>query len=165
MILRILSSNNALLKKKLVVKKSTVHGYGVFAQEAIAPGEMIEECVVIPIEIKTIDLIDYIFEGNSTAVLPLGFGPIYNHQLSPNASYSYQKETNRMIFRAIKPITEGEEIFISYGKNWFDSRAMPTLTPSLVYRLKIKLKGFSRFLRLLLLALVIVLIAKFAVHL
>lgn len=162
--MNILTSNKALIKKKLVVKKSTVHGYGVFANEAIAPGEIIEECVVIPIEKETIDLIDYVFEGHHASVLPLGFGPIYNHQISPNARFHYQIETNRMIFRAIKPITSGEEIFVSYGNNWFASRAMSIITPSFFYRLKMKLKSLSFLFRCALLVTLVSLITKFIVH-
>ena len=41
--------NSLILNPKIEVKKSNVHGYGVFAKEDIKQGEILEECHFISI--------------------------------------------------------------------------------------------------------------------
>ena len=45
---------------------------------------------------------------------------MYNHQDEPNMKYYYQN--GKMIYQAIKPIKAGDELFISYGTNWWIAR-------------------------------------------
>ena len=50
---------------KIYVKKSPIHGLGVFASELIKEGEMIEECPILRLPVKkgetNYTLIDYTF--------------------------------------------------------------------------------------------------------
>ena len=45
---------------------------------------------------------------------------MYNHSDEPNLRYFYQDD--KMIFQAIKNISSDAELYISYGKNWWNSR-------------------------------------------
>ncbi|MEW9701073.1 SET domain-containing protein [Paenibacillus sp. SI8] len=95
---------------------------GVFATKDISKGELIHEAPVIPylneehefIE-KTI-LADYVFEygANHTAVL-LGYGSLFNHSYTPNATYDINFKNHTFDFFAYTEIKAGEEILINYN--------------------------------------------------
>lgn len=123
-----------LTRKNLIIKKSSIHGYGVFAAEKISPGEIIEECYAIPL--GQAGLIHFRFSGGNSDVIPLGYGAIFNHANIPNAIYNYDLEHQILIFKAREEIKPGDEIFIHYGNEWFYSRDAYPLRPSLLYRLR-----------------------------
>lgn len=114
--------NNKLIQKPLVVKKSSIHGYGVFAGKDFSINEVIEECYTLVTDKGETTLNDYYFKVDDKSGLPLGFGGIYNHSDDPNATYNFVSELNLLVFHALRFIHKGEEIFISYGDSWFDSR-------------------------------------------
>lgn len=113
-----------LTRRSIIVKKSPIHGYGVFADEDILSGEVIEESHVIRIQKEDISLNNYCYEGKGEGeyLLPFGCGCIYNHARNPNAKFSIDAKHDLLIFRARENIRKGEEIFIDYGKNWFKDR-------------------------------------------
>ncbi len=118
---------NSLIKTDLCVKSSPIHGWGVFAESDIAPGDIIEECHVLFLEQRDPALDYYLFGVRNLAkeVIPclvLGYGSIYNHAFPPNATYSFDEEKKVMRFTARMPIRCGEEIFTNYGDDWFCSR-------------------------------------------
>jgi SET domain-containing protein len=131
-----------LVQKSLKIKKSSIHGYGVFAGENIQEGEIIEECYALLTQQRDTALKDYYFRGGNqgNAVL-LGYGWIYNHANKPSASYIFDEENKVMTFKAVKSIAAGEEIFISYGTNWFSSRNAEVKHASLWYKTKRILGG------------------------
>ena len=53
-----------------------------------------------------------------------GFGIIYNHADNPNATYSLNLKNSIATIKATRKITKGEEIFVSYGEEWFSSRGL-----------------------------------------
>lgn len=110
----------------IVIKKSPIHGYGVFADADIAKGEILEECFSIagPSKyMKTPSFIHYVFgDDEDLVMIPLGSGCIYNHSEIPNADYFFECDNLIIFFKAIKPIKKGEEIFIYYGDTWFSTR-------------------------------------------
>lgn len=119
---------------KIEVKQSPVHGWGVFATEKINEGEIIEECPLVFLPIKRGDtnycLIDYTFvwpKGGDwhSHVLPLGYGGIYNHSNTPNATWENNIDNTTFNFVALRDIEEGEEIFTFYGDEnyWTDGRS------------------------------------------
>lgn len=137
---------SVLQRKELYVKKSAIHGYGVFAGTDIHKDEIIEECYTLLVPKKTPDLIDYIFKADdNSSALPLGCGPIYNHASQPNADFIYDPENQVMTFKALESIKSGEEILISYGTDWFVSRTLKCKKPSLRFRLR----HANRFLKML----------------
>ncbi len=107
---------------------------GVFATRDIAKGELIHEAPVIPypneehVHIEKTTLADYAFEYgvNHTAIL-LGYGMLFNHSYTPNATYEISFENHTFNFSAYKDIKAGEEILINYNGDeedqellWFD---------------------------------------------
>ena len=119
---------------KIGIKKSPVHGWGVFALEDIEIGDMIEVCVYVPIETYNEGdiLTHYSFpyprvfgeikDSNKKIdkliqVVVLGYGSLYNHSLTPNVDYITNTELSVFEFISFKKITKGEELFIKYDKN------------------------------------------------
>jgi len=112
-----------LFQNKLIVKKSSKHGYGVFAGKTLKKGEKIEECYII-ISRKGGDkgLEDFYFDAKGKSAVFLGFGSIYNHSDDPNADYRISMTNHVATIKATTKIPKGKEIFISYGDEWFSSR-------------------------------------------
>jgi uncharacterized protein len=119
-----------LFQNKLLVKKSTLHGYGVFAQKKIKKGELIEECYIIISRRggdKTLE--DFYFDVKGKYGVFTGFGSIYNHSEDANADY-FISVTNKLArIKAVRDIPKGAEIFVSYGDDWFKSRDMQPKSP------------------------------------
>lgn len=113
-----------LLQNNVFVKKSRTHGYGVFAGKAIRKGAKIEECYVIISKGGDKVLEDYYFDADGKYALLTGFGIIYNHSIEPNAIYLINRKTRIATIKASKTIHKGEEIFVSYGDEWFSSRGL-----------------------------------------
>jgi SET domain-containing protein len=118
-----------LFVNKVVVKKSSTHGYGVFAAKTFKKGEIIEECYIIISRGGDRKLEDYYFDVNGKYGLFTGFGIIYNHSDDPNADYHINAKRKLTTFKANRTIKKGEEIFISYGEEWFSSRNMKEKKP------------------------------------
>jgi len=114
---------------KIVVKKSELHGRGVFAKVDIEKDEIIEEChvILIPIEEeKFLDktfLYNYYFEWdkNNVAII-LEYGSIYNHSHNANAEFDSNTENKTMILTAARKINKGEEITVNYNGDYNDNK-------------------------------------------
>lgn len=114
--------NKKLFQNKLIVKKSSLHGYGVFAAKTIRKGELIEECYLLITKGKDKVLEDYYFDARGKDAVLTGYGMIYNHADEPNADYKLSITKKVATFKAEKTIPKGSEIFISYGDEWFETR-------------------------------------------
>ncbi len=112
-----------LFQSKIVVKKSSLHGYGVYADKSFKKGEIIEECYIIASRGGDKRLEDYYFDVNGRYGIFTGFGIIYNHSEEPNADYIINAKRKLVTFKAAKPIRIGEELGISYGDKWVSSRS------------------------------------------
>jgi uncharacterized protein len=106
------------------VSKIPDSGRGVFAKENIKKGEIIEKCPVILLpkndfsNINESFLVTYFYsfgEDKDQLALALGFGSIYNHTYTPNATYRKLKNEEVMEFKAIKNIRKDEEITVNYN--------------------------------------------------
>ncbi len=120
---------------KIQVRKSPVHGYGVFAKETIHLGEQIEEARLIRLALRAgyqFDKVlnDHVFSlskchckeceaHGKKQFVGLGFASIYNHSEESNAKFSIDLEFDILKVKAIKEIKEGEEIFTNYGKEYW----------------------------------------------
>ena len=115
------------ISRKLCIRKSDVHGIGVFAAEPIEAHELIEASPVILFHMDTAEaltdffgvrhvLMDYPFQWNGTTLaFALGFGGIYNHLTRrPNAGWKCNFETESLDFYSRCAIPAGDEIFIRY---------------------------------------------------
>ena len=122
--------------KSIEVRSSPVHGYGVFAKEDIPAGTLLEEACIIRSQIppalttdKTIK--DYVFSKKDYCKCPtcrrygqphffcLGLSSIFNHDENPNARWKLNIKAGTIDIKSILPIQKDEEIFVSYGKNYF----------------------------------------------
>lgn len=107
---------------------------GVFAKCDIAKGELLHEAPVIayPNEehehIEKTLLADYAFEyGIGRTAMLLGYGMLFNHSYTPNATYEINFDNQTFDFFAYTDIKAGEEILINYNGDeedqellWFD---------------------------------------------
>lgn len=153
-----------LERKNIAVKKSEIHGWGVFAEQDIFPGDLIEACHYVSAELKYDIFGDYSFAVRTKnagsdvdydlCALSFGYGSIYNHSDTPNASYVVDHPSSIIYFHALRPIIRGEEIFIYYGDKWFAGRGVePVKTPSfspipMRYRIKKFFRDYKNILRM-----------------
>lgn len=114
-------------------------GRGVYAKEAIAEGELIEQCPVVALEdrkdrdrLRKTGLVNYYFlwgEKRDHAAICLGWGAVYNHSFEPNARFEKMVEDGRMDFFALRDIAPGEEILVNY--NGDPQNTAPLLIPGI----------------------------------
>lgn len=103
-------------------------GRGVIATAGIAEGETIEVCPVLEVDEADANgvLLDYVVEAGDDSggvVLMLGYGSLYNHSQDPNAEYVHEAD-DAYAFIALREIGAGEEITISYSKEWWETREL-----------------------------------------
>jgi uncharacterized protein len=112
---------------RLKIKPSNIHGYGVFAGQHFARGDLIEECATIEITDPPIirsltegmsQMINYIHKVDDAFHIALGNGSLYNHANKPNAELTYNPRLNIMQIRSLTKISRGEEILMYYGNHW-----------------------------------------------
>ena len=117
------------------IKRSPIHGFGVFASKDIKKGEIVEQAVC-PTQVlepkyeyldgkvflKNMDsLSDYRFAGpNNTSfwIVPSGNALMYNHSFEPNIVW-YHTEDDRIIeFKAKQDIKKDDELTFDYGPSY-----------------------------------------------
>lgn len=133
-----------LFQSKIYVKKSLIHGYGVFAGKPFKKGEKIEDCYFILSDCEDDILMDYIFEARGRSAVVLGYGSLYNHSDRPNAAYKLSIKRRIMTIKASRPIKKDEEIFVNYGNEWFSSREASKKKSSKKRKSKSKKKSKKR---------------------
>jgi SET domain-containing protein len=120
---------------KIEVRKSSIHGYGVFAKEDITEGELIEQVKLLRLAWRanyTNDpvLRDYIWGDKSCKCkdcemhgfpqyIALGFGSLYNHSVTPNTTQQLDFATEIMTIKAGRRIEKDEELFVNYGHKYW----------------------------------------------
>eukprot|EP00439_Symbiodinium_sp_Y106_P062587 s1600_g9.t1 len=93
-----------------------------------SPGRLIEglpECITDDVFATTQVLWES--EAKNYSVLGLGFASLHNHAEDPNTEFSWEqrREHGRRLvgrFYTLRPVNKDEELFISYGPKWFESR-------------------------------------------
>ena len=116
---------------KLEVRKSSIHGYGVFAKEDIKRGELLEECHYCELEeyIDDDNFYRYIyafFDGElpngqkrEHHCIVFGYAPLYNSSNEfegVNVRWKFKKHISYklFVFTAIKDIKKDEELLLGY---------------------------------------------------
>lgn len=119
---------------KIYVSKSKIAnaGRGVFASQDIDINEVIEVCPILEVpandvfNLKESILVNYYFsfdEDPDLLAIVLGFGSIYNHSYSPNATYKYLSKDKILEFKSIKDIKKNEEITVNYNSGEPDNQS------------------------------------------
>ena len=111
------------IHKSIYVKKSNIHGWGVFTNQKIKKGTIIEECVipyeVIPINSRVLLNYRYVWpsrEKPTSFCIALGFGSIYNHSNEkPSINWKINEKERIMTFTAIRNINANEELLFNYS--------------------------------------------------
>ncbi len=133
------------LSPKIEVRTSTVEGRGVFCNEDIKKGELVEEAhmilldnnkweecdkelarYVLPwVELRE-DWEDFCEEHEGVThshvtrpVVILGFGMIYNHNDKNSLDYYINKRSFFCSYTANRDISKGSELTINYGEDYF----------------------------------------------
>ena len=138
----------------LGVRRAGMKGLGVFALSDIANGEDIEFChgIVLSHRMKYISdpqLKRYSYWAScpcqecknhgSQAVLPLGYGCIYNSadtEADANAEFRVNAQQGFIVFRAKKPIKAGDEILTWWGQGYYDTYCKPAHDKALAIKAK-----------------------------
>lgn len=142
--------NKYIQPSKIVVDYSGVEGIGVFATQDIKEGEIIERCPMVKLGWRSnyvhdpviwkyfytqpkCDCSDCKNHGFSFWMV-LGYGMIYNHQDIPNTKWHFDYTQAYADVIASKDIKAKEEIFVTYGPNYFKNRkkidtSVPKTTP------------------------------------
>ncbi len=116
------------------VGASNISGRGVFATRDIGNGDMIERCPVLELNEEDIggELINYVFYGENekTRLVAMGSGMLFNHSSFPNVAYYLEKTPlgPELVIYALRDIKKGEEMFYSYGDEWWSSRNIREIT-------------------------------------
>ena len=115
----------------LYISNTTDMGRGVFTNEAIEKGTIVEVSPVIVMsgeERKLLDqtlLHDYIFEWgekNKQCCMALGYVAVYNHSYKSNCEYEMDFDKQVITIKAMRYIKQGEELFINYNGDWDNSK-------------------------------------------
>jgi SET domain-containing protein len=115
----------------LYIKKSDIGGRGVFANRNIKKDETLEFSPYIEAELADLTGIirDYVFsksktalKQNNTAILAFGYASMYNHSDDPSATWNIMEDGIKIT--ATKDINKDDEIFISYGSSYWNSRTL-----------------------------------------
>jgi uncharacterized protein len=114
--------------KLVKIGASTVSGRGAFAVKKISEGDIIERCPALEVTDGDIggELLNYVFYGStqSTRLLVMGNGMLFNHSSTPNVAY-YREQGElgvELVLYALRNINKGEELFYSYGEEWWSTR-------------------------------------------
>lgn len=127
-----------LAPSKIKVDYSSVAGIGVFALEDISKGEIVERCPMVRMEHRS----NYVHDptiNNYMYTQPkcpckdcqnhgyfywmvLGYGMLYNHQDIPTTDWKFNYNLKYADVVAKQDIKKGDEIFVTYGSNYFRNR-------------------------------------------
>jgi hypothetical protein len=104
---------------------NTINGRGVFANKNYYKNDIIEICPCIKINSlvnNEVPLENYIFKLNKKySLVGFGYCSIYNHSDTPNALWQIINE-NQISIIIINDIKKDEEIFVSYGNEYWSTR-------------------------------------------
>jgi uncharacterized protein len=113
---------------KLIVKESLIpnSGRGVFANKDFKKGDVVEVCPLISDKkenIKNSVISNYTFKNKfkDEEVIVFGLCSMYNHSDNHNI-YHDQDGQGNMVYTAFKDIKNGDELYVNYGSNYWNSR-------------------------------------------
>ena len=110
----------------IYINKSNIggkYGRGIFANKDFTLDEIIEKAPFIEDQLDNFNGVtrDYVFNTKDGKVaLAFGYVSLYNHSDNPNAMWYF--ENDNIIIKTKNPIKKGQEIFISYGNDYWKTR-------------------------------------------
>lgn len=116
-----------MIKPWIYIKNEKGKGRGVFTEENIPSGTVVEESPVIVLEKKDRELLEktlldnYIFEwgeDKQQAAIALGYLSLYNHSYQSNCEYFMDFNDEIMSIKTVRDISSGEELCINYHGDW-----------------------------------------------
>lgn len=117
-----------------LVVSSCGFGRGIFTTTFLPADTTLEECPFLRIPSRTCTgiLDDYVFdmepedgeEEGDWYSLVLGWGSLFNHSDQHNTEYWYDPDRLLIVFHTIRPVEAGNQLFVNYGKTWWDSRRL-----------------------------------------
>lgn len=119
-----------MLQPYLYIDKTEKTGRGVFTDENIPQGTLIEIAPVIVmskadrVHLDKTKLHDYIFEWGeekNKCCMALGLIPMYNHSYTSNCEYLMDFEEEIIFVKTVSPIQKGTELTINYNGNFNDN--------------------------------------------
>lgn len=121
-----------LYRHPAIVVAPCKFGHGVFTTEPISADTTIEECHHLRIKHEDCTGIidDYVFgledqeAGTTCYSLPLGWGCIFNHSYKHNTAYWHDLDRDLIVFYTIKDVPSGTQLFVNYGKEWWETREL-----------------------------------------
>jgi SET domain-containing protein len=112
----------------VTIGASTVSGRGAFARQKISEGDIIERCPALEVTDRDVggELLNYVFYGSTETarLVVMGNGMLFNHSSTPNVAY-YREQSSlgvELVLYALRNINKGEELFYSYGDDWWTTR-------------------------------------------
>jgi uncharacterized protein len=120
--------------KGLYLRPSPAHGLGVFATIERQSGALLEVSPVVIVHRRQVPALQqtalyaYYFQWPPhSAAIALGYGSLYNHSYRPTARFDIDTKRNVIVFTAIRPIFQDQEVTINYNGDpndmtpvWFD---------------------------------------------
>ena len=115
-------SERLKVNRDIFIKKSDIHGWGVFTSSSIKKGDIVEECViaydVIPFDSNALGNYRFIWPSRANPIgycVVFGFASVYNHS-NEKASINWEinEEDRLLTFTAIRDIEVGEELLFDY---------------------------------------------------
>lgn len=117
---RSMYKEHLLFATKIIIKRSPIHRWGIFAREKIHKHEIIEESPYIFVpsdEISTCySCLPYSYDLYEDSIIGMGNCGLYNHSFDANVDYEIDKVNEIMRHYAIKDINAGEELTLDYGE-------------------------------------------------
>ena len=116
-----------MLLNCLFISRANGKGKGVFTNENIPAGTVIELSPVIVMSseervlLDQTTLHDYIFiwgENNKQCCMALGYIAMYNHSYQSNCEYFMDFEEETIMVKTVREIMAGEEVTVNYNGDW-----------------------------------------------
>jgi SET domain-containing protein len=119
-------TNTNIIVPIVEIKESPKGGLGVYSNRDYNKGDIIELCPGIINKYTEIKgkIKDYVFKyDDDNSFIAFGYCSMYNHSDDPNAVWKVLNERELKVY-AIKDIKSGEEILISYGDKYWNTRSI-----------------------------------------
>lgn len=98
---------------KIEIRKSNIHGWGVFAKDDIENNELLEECHgLFFFDCNLKEGVDFSFPTENGLMIPYGYGAIYNSSKFSNVIAKFKNKI--LNFYSTRDIHKNEELFINY---------------------------------------------------